>query len=243
MQTKKIYLENSYQKEFRGVILETKPQGLILDQTCFYPESGGQPGDKGHFDYKGNQILIQNTLNRQGNIVHETPTIDIPIGTELVFQIDWNNRYTLMKLHSAQHVISRYFQNTFEAETVSTQLKTARSRIDFQPIKKLSQIEIEEATHEINEIFTSGLDVKISNLPRKKAFEFLESKDYQIKYLNMIPKSIKIIRVISIGDYDFASCGGTHVNNTSEIGKIKFLGTKNKGKLRERFFYVLDPVN
>jgi Ser-tRNA(Ala) deacylase AlaX len=243
MSTMKIFQTNSYQKEFTAILLEITPKGIVIDQTCFYPESGGQPGDKGHFEYNGHKVLIKNTRNYQGKIVHETTENEIPLGTELTFQIDWNHRYTLMKLHSAQHVISRYFQNTFSAETISTQLKTTKSRVDFQPIKKFFQDQIRDTTQEINEILASGLEVKVSNLPRKEAFEFLKAKDYQIQYLQMVPKSIKNIRVVSIGDYDFAACGGTHVTNTSEIGKIKFLSTKNKGKLRERFFYTLDLDN
>ncbi|MHA2054058.1 MAG: hypothetical protein ACW99F_10715 [Candidatus Hodarchaeales archaeon] len=56
----------------------------------------------------------------------------------------------------------------------------------------------------------------------------------------MIPKSVSDIRIISIGEYDYAACGGTHVSNTGEIGELQILGTKNKGKLRERYFYAIE---
>jgi Ser-tRNA(Ala) deacylase AlaX len=58
----------------------------------------------------------------------------------------------------------------------------------------------------------------------------------------MVPKSVKSIRIISIGEYDFAACAGTHVKNTSEIGEINLISTKNKGKLRERIFYSVRKI-
>jgi Ser-tRNA(Ala) deacylase AlaX len=73
--------------------------------------------------YNGNIKPIKNTRIRQGNIIHETLSPEMPLGTELDFHLDWDYRYKLMKLHSAQHVLSRYFQKQFQAETVSTQIK------------------------------------------------------------------------------------------------------------------------
>jgi Ser-tRNA(Ala) deacylase AlaX len=210
-----------------------------MDRTAFYPEGGGQLGDRGTLEYQNKAIKVTNTRLYKGKIVHEVPEENFPLGVEVKGILDWDFRYKLMRAHSAQHVISRWFQLNYEAETVSTQLKYDKSRLDFQPLEKISSEQLETITFNINEILSQNLQITITSRPRKEAIEFLKQKNYQIKYLEMVPKSVRNFRIVTIGDYDFAACAGTHVKNTSEIGSISFLSTKNKGKLRERIFYTV----
>ena len=172
--------------------------------------------------------------------IHETESQDFKVGSEVEGKLDWNYRYRLMRSHSAQHVISRYFQVNYQAETVSTQLKFEKSRLDFQPLRKITPEELKKITKNINMILAKNLPISIKALPREEAFSYLREKKYQTRYLEMVPKSIKFIRIISIGEYDFAACAGTHVKNTSEISKTSLISTKNKGKLRERIFYTVN---
>ena len=173
-------------------------------------------------------------------VIHETESQDFKVGSEVEGKLDWNYRYRLMRSHSAQHVISRYFQVNYQAETVSTQLKFEKSRLDFQPLRKITPEELKKITKNINMILAKNLPISIKALPREEAFSYLREKKYQTRYLEMVPKSIKFIRIISIGEYDFAACAGTHVKNTSEISKTSLISTKNKGKLRERIFYTVN---
>ncbi|MHA1994216.1 MAG: alanyl-tRNA editing protein [Candidatus Hodarchaeales archaeon] len=235
--TKRMYLVDNYVKDFRSTLIKTDTEGLVLKETYFYPEGGGQPGDKGTLFINDQAVKVKNTRIKQGEIIHETDTLDFPVGAEVEGKIDWKYRNILMRSHSAQHVLSRYFQVNYQAETVSTQLKAAKSRIDFQPLGKITPEELEKIANDINMILAKNLPISIKTLPREEAFSYLREKKYQTKYLEMVPKSIKSIRIISIGEYDFAACAGTHLNNTSEIGKISLISTKNKGKLRERIFY------
>ena len=238
--TKRLYLQDNYLKKFKARITNITEKGIVLDQTVFYPEGGGQPGDRGELNVQGEKIRITNTKVRHGQVVHEISRHDIPLNAEVSVQLDWDYRYRLMQSHTAQHVISRFFQNHYNADTVSTQLKGNKSRLDFHPLPKITKTELSSIEEKINDILKENLPVTVATLPREEAFTFLKEKDYQTKYLEMIPKSIKEIRIISIGNYDFASCGGTHVRNTSEIGKITLISTKNKGKLRERIFYSVN---
>ncbi|MCK4848800.1 MAG: alanyl-tRNA editing protein [Candidatus Heimdallarchaeota archaeon] len=234
--TKQLFLENSYLREFHGRIIEQTPKGVVLDRTAFYPESGGQLGDKGTLEIKNKVIDVTNTRLDKRKIIHEISE-EIPMGIEVKGKIDWDFRYKLMRTHSAQHIISRWFQLNFGAETVSTQLKYEKSRLDLQPIGKLSSNQLENIASKINEFLSKNLDISVTLRPREEAIEFLKEKKYQIKYLEMIPKFVRDFRIVTIGDYDFAACAGTHVQNTSEIGSVSFLRTKNKGKKRERLFY------
>ena len=239
LMTERLFLENNYLKDFNARITELTPKGVVMDRTAFYPEGGGQLGDIGTLEFQNKVIKITNTRLDKGKIIHEVPVENFSLGVEVKGKIDWDFRYKLMRAHSAQHVISRWFQLNFEAETVSTQLKYEKSRLDFQPLGKLSSDKLETIAFQINEILSQNLQISITSRPRKEAIEFLKQKNYQIKYLEMVPKSVQDFRIITIGDYDFAACAGTHVKNTSEIGNISFLSMKNKGKLRERIFYTI----
>ncbi|MHA2282741.1 MAG: alanine--tRNA ligase-related protein [Promethearchaeota archaeon] len=134
--TERLYLENSYLKEFKSQIIEITPKGVVLDKTAFYPESGGQVGDNGTLEIENRIINVTNTRLDKGRIIHEISNIEIQLGTEVKGKINWDYRYKLMRSHSAQHVISRWFQLNLEAETVSTQLKYEKSRLDLHPLGK-----------------------------------------------------------------------------------------------------------
>ena len=76
-------------------------------------------------------------------------------------------------------------------------------------------------------------------MPRKQAIEFLNQRGYQTRYLEMVPKSVTDFRVLIIGDYDAASCAGTHVKNTGEIGEIRIGKSKNVGAGKRRIYFKL----
>ena len=238
--TERMYLGNNYVKEFKSTLVKTTSEGIVLKETHFYPEGGGQPGDKGIMIIDNQEIKVKNTSVQKGVVIHETESQDFQVGSEVKGQLDWEYRFRLMQSHSAQHVISRYFQIHYQAETVSTQLKFAKSRLDFQPLRKITPEELVTITEDINKILAKNLPISITTLPREEAFSYLREKEYQTKYLEMVPKSIKSIRILAIGEYDFAACAGTHVKNTSEIGKISLKSTKNKGRQRERVFYSIE---
>jgi len=248
----RLYLKDCYLDTFKAKIIEKttfvqpgsdKVQNfVILDQTAFYPESGGQLGDTGYLILGNNSFKVINTRQKQGKIIHELNSTDkLEIGMSIEGKIDWDRRHKLMRAHTAQHIISRYFQINFKAETVSSSLKTANCRLDLHPLGKISSDELTSLSGEINKKVAEKMPVTISFLPRENAIEFLKEKEYQTKYLDMVPSTVKEFRIVSINDYDWAACAGTHVKNTSEVGKIILLKTKNKGKLRERIIYSLTP--
>ncbi len=239
--TDRLYLHDCYIQEFDAEIIDVTDfpnNSVILTQTVFFPESGGQPGDQGTF-YAGNTAYeVKDTKQAKENIIHLlNNTIGLEKGTKIHGKLDWNLRYQYMKAHTAQHVISRYFQIELNAETVSTQIRQNQSRLDFHPIDKMSELELQEINIEINKIFSQNLPVCINFLPREKAIAFLQSKKYQTKYLEMVPKTVIDFRIVEVEGYDWAACGGTHVRNTSEIGFVKFIEMKNKGKNKERLIY------
>lgn len=240
--TSRLYLNDCYCRDFEATITHIFPEGVVFDRSAFYPESGGQLGDRGILKWGKNTENVTNTRQQKGHLIHLLDSTEgLEEGMSLHAELNWNRRYQQMRAHSAQHVISRFFQLNYQAETVSNQLKATSCRLDLFPLSKVSVEEQHDISGQINEIISRNMPVSISFLSRDEAIAFLKEKEYQIQYLNMVPKSVKEFRIVSIDDYDFAACAGTHIQNTSEIGKISLDKTVNKGKKRERVYYSLKP--
>jgi alanyl-tRNA synthetase len=210
-ETKRLYLENPYQVEFEAqvvekVIWEKKP-GLILDQTFFYPESGGQPSDKGLI----NEVEVLKVLEDEARIVHLVAG-DIPAG-EVTGKINWRTRFDHMQQHSGQHILSQSFHELLGAETLAFHLGETFSTLEMD-LRKISEDEIEQIERRANEIVYEDREIKCYFVPEEK----IESIP-----LRRPPKKKGLIRVVEVSDFDFSACGGTHVHRTGEIGLIKIL--------------------
>ncbi|MFX0182637.1 MAG: alanyl-tRNA editing protein [Candidatus Hodarchaeota archaeon] len=238
--TKRLYLTDCYCQNFEATITEILPEGVVFDRSAFYPESGGQLGDRGILKWGEKTVNVINTRQQKGQLIHLMDSNEgLEEGMTLHAELDWNRRYQQMRAHSAQHVISRFFQLNYKAETVSNQLKLNSCRLDLFPLSRVSVEELTDISGRVNEIISRNMPISISFLPRDEAIAFLKEKQYQIQYLNMVPKSVKEFRIVSIDNYDFAACAGTHIQNTSEVGKVFLEKTVNKGKKRERVYYSL----
>jgi alanyl-tRNA synthetase len=209
--TKCLYLENPYQVEFEARVVEKvnweqKP-ALILDQTCFYPESGGQPCDKGMI----NGIEVINVLAHDARIIHllaEGISSDKVTG-----KVDWKTRFDHMQQHSGQHILSQCFHELLGAETLAFHLGEAISTLEMD-LRKISEEELENIERRANEIVFEDREIKCYFIPEEK----IESVP-----LRRPPKKKGLIRVVEVSDFDFSACGGTHVRRTGEIGLIKIL--------------------
>ena len=210
-ETKRLYLENPYQVEFEArvvekAIREQKP-AIILDQTCFYPESGGQPYDKGVI----NGIEVIKVLEEEGKIVH---ILEKGITTESVTgRIDRETRFDHMQQHSGQHILSQSFYGIFGAETRSFHIGEALSTVEID-LRKISEEEVENVEKRANEIVLQDREIK--------SYSVLEEQVESIP-LRKPPKKKGVIRVVEVSDFDYSACGGTHVRRAGEIGLIKIL--------------------
>lgn len=210
-ETKRLYFENPYQVEFEAqvvekVILEQKP-ALILDQTCFYPESGGQPYDKGLI----NEIKVSKVLEDEGRVVH---LLEEDISSDKVTgKIDWQTRFDHMQQHSGQHILSQSFYELLRAETLSFHLGEAFSAVEID-LRKISEEEVENVERRANEIVFQDREIKSYFIPEEKIKNIPLRKP---------PKKKGLIRVVEVSDFDFSACGGTHVRKAGEIGLIKII--------------------
>ena len=207
-----LHMQDNYLRSFEAKVIKVLDDSVILDRTAFYPEGGGQSGDRGALSDKSTTIQITVTRKDQGAIKHITKdSIPFEVGDVVEGSLDWDWRYDCMRFHTAQHVLSRYLQIHYDLVTVGNMIKPGESRADYSPLEQFGEEMKREVESGVNEILAKNLPVEIRFMPRTEAIEFLTKWGYQKRYLEMVPKSVKEFRVLIIGDYDAASCAGTHV--------------------------------
>ncbi|HDM22709.1 MAG: alanyl-tRNA editing protein [Methanomicrobia archaeon] len=230
MDTKLLFLEDAYRKEFEASVLKYENGYAILDQTCFYPRSGGQECDKGIIERDGEIFNVSEVKKEKGTVLHKINGV-LNEGDKVSGKIDWDRRYKMMKYHTALHILSRVIFDMYGGGVTGNDISPNRARMDFDLEKIEDKEEIEKRT---NEIIKEGRDVKIYTVPREEAEKLVDEKTR----LDMIPHFVKEIRLVEIENFDIDACGGTHVKNTKEIGEIKITKIENKGKGRKRIVIV-----
>jgi misacylated tRNA(Ala) deacylase len=241
MQTTLLYLKDCYLKETTAKVIESNPKEkfIELDKTIFYPESGGQPSDKGSIEWNGKKSSIKEVKKKEGKIIHFLEGKVPEKETQVKLILDWNLRYKFMRMHSAQHLLSALILDKFGASTVGNQIGFEKSRMDFHPIKFNEEM-LEELEKKFNEAVEKKLNISISFETRKQVLEEVDEKRRVLFF--RLPETLQEIRVIEIQGIDKCPCSGTHVKNTKEIGKIKITGKENKGKERERITFELNEI-
>ena len=240
--TELLHMSDNYLREFDATVIGSGDGYVVLDKTAFYPEGGGQTSDHGELSDSERTITVKEVRKIEGEIHHLVDGQSFEIGDSVHGILDWARRYECMRFHTCQHVLSRYLQLNYGVETKGNNIKPGESRADYTPLESFDEEMKRKVETGVNAILRQNLPVEIRNMPRAEAISFLEEKEYQTRYLEMVPKSVEEFRVLLIGDYDAASCAGTHVANTREIGKIKIGKSKNVGAgVRRIYFKLLDP--
>lgn len=231
-----IYMNDSYVKEFETTVKSVNDNKfIVLENTAFYPNSGGQPFDTGKLIInKGKEYNVIFVGKFSGNISHEVDKSGIKTGDKVKGIIDWERRYKLMKSHTASHIISSVFEKEAGAKITGNQLGFDKSRIDYN-LKDFDKNCIIDYIKKANDIAKKNMPIKISYMKRGDAL----SDPCLLKLANVLPPSVDILRIVEIEGIDKQVDGGTHVKNTSEIGTIKFLKAENKGKNNRRVYFEL----
>ncbi len=227
-----LYMVDSYLREFDAVVQGVNDDGqVILDRTAFYAGGGGQPCDTGTLSAGGNSWRVTKVGKADGEIVHTIDGDDPPPpGTSVHGEIDWEQRYKLMRTHTALHVLCGTVFREYGAQVTGGNMGTDKARMDFE----LEDLDPERVTHIedlANKSIQAGLDVSWRSLPREEAFQI---PDLIRTKINLLPDSITEVRVVEIAGLDLQADGGTHVRNTREVGGIKVIGTRSKGRINKR---------
>jgi misacylated tRNA(Ala) deacylase len=227
--------ERAYEKTFEAEVVEASDDHLKLDRTLFYPTGGGQPHDEGTIEADGRQLSVTDVRKDHGDPLHEV-TGEVPAeGTPVTGEIDWTRRHQLMRMHTAQHVLSAVVYDEWDAVTKGNQIHTDYSRVDFD-VDEVTEDELERIENACNEVFDDDIPVQGYEEERSRLKKRI---DTERTLLHLIPDHITTLRVVEIGDVDITPCAGTHVERTGEIGEMRILRTENKGSGRTRIVYDL----
>lgn len=223
-------------------------QFIVLDRTAFYPQSGGQPFDTGTMtrlaDGKTFRVVYVGKFGE--NISHEVEPMELgaglKAGDKVRCKLDWERRYTFMRYHTADHVFTRVIINETGAKITGNQISMDKSRIDFD-MENFDRAAFERYAETANGIIAKNIPINKYFMPREQALKNPEL--FQLR--DKLPPDVMELRIVQIGGdekglgaFDTSACGGTHLNNTSEIGRIKVTDAINKGKNNRRIYFVLE---
>lgn len=215
--TDRLYYRDSFLYDFAAEVREvqdTPRPALILDRTAFYPTSGGQVHDTGSIATEREQIKITEVADSEdGRVVHylEAPLKEIKPGSKVRGRIDATRRRDHMQQHTGQHVLSAAFVRLFDMPTVSFHMGDDYCSIDLDT-PNLTKEQVEQAERLANEIVLENRQVQIRFVTREEAGKL---------GLRKIPPAERDeLRLVEIHEFDLSACGGTHVNQTGQIGCI-----------------------
>ncbi|MDM7933879.1 MAG: alanyl-tRNA editing protein AlaXM [Methanothrix sp.] len=231
---KAIYLEDSYLKEFDARVLEAAGERVLLDQTAFYPRSGGQPSDHGVMDRGGDLFRVLDAEPSEGGVLHMVDRPGLLPGESVHAAIDWERRYRLMRGHTACHILSAVIFEETGAKITGNQIDLSRSRVDFS-LESFDRSRIQEYIGSANRIVEEDRPVRVRVLPREEALSIPD-----LFRLAVDLPDREEVRVVTIEGIDSQACGGTHVRRTGEVGRIEILRAENKGKSNRRIYFSLE---
>lgn len=231
--TEKIYYQDTYAREFEAEIVEVGPDGLSLafDRSAFYPGGGGQPCDLGTVTISDELYQVTEVHATDGVFWHKLDR-SVPAefkGREVKAILDWERRYGHMRHHTALHLLNGVAFNAFGALVSGGQVYTDRARIDLT-MDNLSPERVEFLERESNAAIEKALEIAPRLLTQEEAAQIPEL----IRTLNAMPPQSAKMRIVEVVGLDRQFCGGTHTNNARELGRIKVLGTRSKGKNNKR---------
>ena len=234
MTSTEIFRSDPYLSSNEATVVAVLEEGLILDKTVFYPEGGGQPGDIGRIANNTFEADVANTIKSTGGILHliDNKLGSISAGDDVKIDIDWERRYSLMRMHTALHILCSIVDGAVTGGSVGV----LKSRLDFDiPGERPDK---ESLTQKLMEIVDRNYPVVSSWISDQE----LQENPGLIRTMSVKPPTgTGQVRMIRIGDaIDFQPCGGTHVKSTGEIGKIKISKIENKGKQNRRINLTWD---
>ncbi len=237
--TTRLYHTDSYQSKFFAEVISRNEEshGVILSQTAFFPGGGGQPGDKGTISYEIYKSSIMKIKNIDGQLIHFlAQSVPLPkVGISLTGEIDWDYRYQLMRTHTAMHILCGVIFRDYGASVTGGNMTPLKGRMDFE-FSSLDKDLVSRIEESVNKEIENARPVTWRYLPREAAFKI---PDLIRTKINLLPKHIDEIRIVEIEGLDLQADGGTHVNNTSEVGRINITDYKSKGRENKRIYLEL----
>ncbi|XGI84643.1 alanine--tRNA ligase [Halorutilales archaeon Cl-col2-1] len=225
-ETETLYYDNPERTEFEAVVLDVfedesgEGYDVVLDQTLFYPEGGGQPADHGIIR-NGKTVRVDDVQKVDGVIIHHTDG-NPGKGDVVKGRIDSDRRRSLMRHHTATHIVIDAARDVLgdHIRQAGAQKGVESSRIDVTHYRRITDEEVKEIETEANRRVMENIRVDDEWIDRHEAEDEYGFDLYQ----GGVPPGEEI-RIVEVGE-DIQACGGTHVDRTGDVGVIKILGTE-----------------
>jgi misacylated tRNA(Ala) deacylase len=224
--TELLFLTDAYRRTMDARVVDVRDGEVALDQTVFYPTGGGQPHDMGRL---GGLAVVG--VRKEGDAVwHRIDGAPPEVGAQVHGEIDWSRRHALMRTHTALHVLCGVIWNEWRVPVTGGNMEPLSARMDFEfdPLPEGFGPRVEEL---VNAELARARPIEVGFLPRDAA---IADEDLIRTKVNLIPESVKEIRVVDIVGLDKQADGGTHVRSTDEVGRIRVTKTESKGKGNKR---------
>jgi len=234
--TEEIFRDDAYVKSCDAVVTDIVESGIILNRTVFYLEGGGQPGDTGVLRLPdGGAVPITDTRKAPGGggIIHVIGGDAVPVsmGDTVMVELDWNRRYAHMRMHTCMHLLC----SLIEGGVTGGSIAEAKGRLDFDlPDTALDKEQINE---DLNGLIEANHPTAISWITDE---EMSEREDIVRTMSVKPPMGQGRVRLLEVNGVDLQPCGGTHVQATGEIGRVRIGKIENKGKHNRRVNVLFD---
>lgn len=233
-----LFHQDSYLKEFDARVTEVTGDGVVLDRTAFYIGGGGQPHDTGSLSDGHRQYPVTRVGRSEGKVVHRIEGDLPPSGARVTGRIDWDRRYLLMRTHTALHILCGVVWRDYRAKVTGGDMQPGTARMDFE-LENMSADFAHDIEERVNAEVAAARDIRVDNLSRSEADRH---PDLVRTKVNLLPPSIAQVRTIDISGLDLQADGGTHVANTTEVGRIRVVGHESKGRINKRLRIALEDL-
>ena len=231
-----LFLQDAYLKNFHAAVIEELDGGVVLDRTAFYPGGGGQPCDFGMLSAGEASWQVTKVKRVSGKPVHYGNGRPPALGTAVTGDLDWDRRYKLMRTHTAMHILCGVIWRDYAASVTGGNMDPLKGRMDFE-FETMRQELVAAIEQAVNQEANASRPIKVAILPRQEAFQI---PDLIRTKINLLPEGIKEVRTVELVGLDLQADGGTHVNNTGEVGRIRVTNYKSKGRINKRIYVELD---
>ncbi len=243
--TEQLYYDDAYLKEFTATVMTVDEKAgqtrVALDRTAFYPGGGGQPNDEGWLTVAGQRLRVVKVGKEGAQIWHTLENTDggmpsITEGQPVRGELDWERRYSLMRTHTAMHILCGVVWRDYGAQVTGGNMDPGAGRMDFE-FASMSRELVSEIEERCNVEIGAARPVQTQSLPREEAFQI---PDLIRTKINLLPPQITEIRTVDLTGLDLQADGGTHVANTQEVGRMRVTEYKSKGAINKRIYIEID---
>ncbi len=235
--TEELFRHDAYLKDCTADIIDKTERGVMLSRTVFYPEGGGQPGDRGKLTLpNGTEVTIIDTQKLpDGRIEHiaaDASIIDtIALDSSIQTVIDWSYRYRHMRMHTCLHLLC----SIIPFPVTGGSLNQKKGRLDFDMTEGVDK---EALSNQLNALIERSADVHYQWITDQEMHDNMDL----VRTMSVAPPMGQgKVRLVAVEDIDLQPCGGTHVANTGEIGQVRIGKVEKKGKHNRRInLHLLD---